>query len=218
MSNKPTILNQQLYDYLLKVSLRESKILQELRKVTSLLPESNLQISPDQGQLLNLLCRILKAESALEIGTFTGYSSICIAEALPAKGKLVTCDISDEWTSIARKYWAKAGLEHKIELRLAPAIDTLEQLIKDKSSFDLVFIDADKENIMSYYENSLKLLRQGGLMIIDNVFWSGKVASKEKGDHGTNAIRKLNLMIKKDPRIYPSMIPVADGITLCLKK
>ncbi len=191
-----------------------------LREATAELPEAIMQIAPDQAQFMSLLIKILGAKYALEIGTFTGYSALAVALALPDDGKLVCCDINREWTDIGKHHWHLAGVEHKIDLRIAPAMKTLNALLTDKNpiNFDFVFIDADKENYLHYYENSLKLLRIGGLIAIDNTLWSGDVIDADKNDADTVAIREFNRFIHQDERVDISLLPVADGLTLARKR
>jgi predicted O-methyltransferase YrrM len=220
MSNKVISMTERLYDYLLSVSLREPVLLKRLREETAREPYAVMQIAPDQGQFMALLVKLMGAKRALEIGVFTGYSALCVALALPADGKLIACDMSEEWTRIARRYWEAAGVAHKTDLRLGPALQTLDALLRDgeAGAFDFVFIDADKTNYDDYYERALKLLRAGGLMVIDNVLWSGDVANPAAQDEDTRALRALNAKLHHDPRIELSMIPVADGLTLALKR
>jgi len=178
-----------------------------------------MQISPEQGQFMALLVEISGATKAIEIGTFTGYSSLCVARALPAGGRLVCCDISKEFTDIARRYWQRAGVDGRIELRLGPALDTLKDLAKHEAgSFDFAFIDADKLNYLKYYEAVLKLLRPGGIALIDNVLWSGDVANPAVTDADTVAIRLLNEHLLTDRRVGISLIPIGDGLTIARKK
>jgi len=219
MARRTLDLDDRLYDYLLKVGVRESELLKELRTETLKLSSAGMQIGPDQGAFMHLLAGIIGARRALEIGTFTGYSSLCVASALPADGKLICCDVSEEYTSIARNYWRRAGLESKIELRLGPAVATLDQLIEAKvPEFDFIFIDADKTNYSNYYERALKLVRTGGLIAIDNVLWGGSVADPAEKDDDTNAIRALNDKVRADERVTLSMIPLGDGLTLARKR
>ena len=220
MSNKTINLTPQLYEYLLDHSLREPSIMTALREATAELPEAIMQIAPDQAQFMSLLIKMLGAKYALEIGTFTGYSALAVALALPDDGKLVCCDINREWTDIGRHHWQLAGVDHKIDLRLAAAMKTLKTLLADKYpiNFDFVFIDADKENYLHYYEYSLKLLRIGGLIAIDNTLWSGDVIDAEKKDVDTVAIREFNRFIHQDERVDISLLPIADGLTLARKR
>jgi predicted O-methyltransferase YrrM len=219
MSNRTFFLPDQVYDYMLGVSLRESELLQRLREETARDPNANMQIAPEQGQLMALLVRLMGARRAIEIGVYTGYSSLCVAQALPADGKLVACDVNEEWTRVARRYWAKAGVGHKVDLRLAPALQTLDALLEsgEAQSYDFVFIDADKEGYGEYYERALVLLRPGGLIALDNVLWSGDVADPTAQDDDTIALRRLNEKLAADARVMLSMIPIADGLTLALK-
>lgn len=216
MGKRTLNLTEQLYDYLLSVSLRESSALQELRAETAQHPLARMQIAPEQGQFMALLLRLMGAQRTLEIGVFTGYSTLCTAMALPDEGRIIACDVSPEWTAIARRYWQKAGVEHKIDLRIAPAGHTLSQLIAQGlyGQFDFAFIDADKGNYDTYYEACLKLLRPGGLMAIDNVLWGGAVADPSVKDEDTLAIRALNNKLRGDSRIELSLVPIADGLTL----
>lgn len=219
MSTHTLNLSDSLYTYLQSNSLREPEILTQLRQETRHHPMGNMQISPEQGQLMSLLVQGLKAEKALEIGVFTGYSSLVVALALPPQGRLVACDINEDYTSIARSYWQKAGVNHKIDLRIAPALETLNQLLQEgqAETFDFAFIDADKSNYDNYYEKVLQLVRVGGLIAIDNVLWSGQVADPNITDNRTEKIRALNQKIHQDPRVTISMIPIGDGLTLALK-
>jgi caffeoyl-CoA O-methyltransferase len=220
MSNRTIQLTDRLYGYLLDVSLRESPILAELRAETAKLPMAMMQIGPEQGQFMALLVELIGARRALEIGTFTGYSALCVAQALPPDGRLITCDVSEEYTAIARRYWVRAGVADRIDLRLAPALDTLRRLLADGAAggFDFAFLDADKREYDDYYEAVLKLLRPGGLMTIDNVLWDGAVADSARQDADTIAIRKLNEKLKTDPRISLSLVPIGDGLTLARKR
>ncbi len=219
-NNKNLGLSNHLHQYLLSVSLREAKVLTQLRKETAELPGARMQIAPEQGQFMTLLVQLLGAKKALEIGVFTGYSSLCIAFGLPNDGKLVACDVNGESTAIARRYWQEAGVSKKIDLYLAPALETLQQLLNsgEAGSFDFVFIDADKRNYDTYYEKSLQLLRSGGIIIIDNVLWGGKVADPEIQDPQTIAIRNFNEKLHRDTRVNISMLAIADGLTLARKK
>lgn len=220
MSSKTLFLTEELYDYMRSVSLREPEILVRLREETAQDSMHMMQISPEQGQFLSLLVRLSGASKALEIGAYTGYSSLCVAMALPEHGSLTVCDVSEKWTQIAGRYWNEAGVSSKIRLYLAPALETLDNLLADGEveTFDFVFIDADKENYEAYYERCLRLLRPGGLITVDNVFWGGSVAASEIEDSDTRAIRTLNQKIHKDPRVRLSMLPIGDGLTLALKK
>lgn len=220
MSRESIALTDELYRYLLYASLRENDIQRRLREETAKLPAASMQIAPEQGQLMGLLARLINARRAIEIGVFTGYSSLSLALAMPDDGRLIACDINPETTQTARRYWQEAGVEQKIELRLAPALQTLDALLADgqQESFDLVFIDADKRNYRQYYERALELLRPGGLVMLDNTLWSGKVADPSVQDETTVAIRELNTYLKNDDRIWLSLLPVGDGLSLAIKK
>lgn len=213
-------LDKPLYEYLLSVSLRESEVLAKLRQETSQHSASIMQISPDQGQFMALLIKLLGATKTLDIGVFTGYSSLVVAIALPETGKIIACDRDPQATAIARRYWQEAGVAHKIDLRLAPALQTLDNLIAEGqvNSFDFAFIDADKRNYPNYYERALTLLRPGGIVAIDNVLWFGSVADPQDTDKRTIAIREFNQKLHQDPRVDISMLAIADGLTLALKK
>jgi len=219
MSNKTICITEELYEYMLSVSLREPAVLHELRRETALDEHANMQISPEQGQFMALLVRLLGARKTLDIGVYTGYSSLCIGLALPRDGRVIACDLNQEWTDTAKRYWRKAGVADKIELRLAPAQQTLEDLLAEKAAaaFDFAFIDADKKNYDMYYEYCLELIRPGGLIAIDNVLWDGAVADESVNDVDTIAIRSLNNKIHEDPRVEISLVPIADGLTLARK-
>lgn len=218
MSNRSIGVDEKLYDYLLSCSLEEHPVLAELRQETAKLPLSVMQIAPEQGQFMQLLVRLMGANRIIEVGTFTGYSSLSMALALSEQGKLITCDIDEEATQIAKLHWQKAGVQNKIELKLGPALNSLESLQAQKLSFDLAFIDADKGNYLNYYEHCLQLLRPGGLIVVDNVLWDGKVCEPSIKDDDTTAIRRLNQHIHEDKRVFSSLIPVADGLYLAQKK
>jgi caffeoyl-CoA O-methyltransferase len=220
MTNRTIPLTDSLYDYLLSVSLREPALLRRLREETAHLAEADMQIAPEQGQFMALLVRLLGARRCLEIGVFTGYSSLVVALALPADGRIVACDVSERWTSIARRYWSEAGVSDRIDLRLAPALETLDQLRADgqAGSFDFAFIDADKENNLRYYERALELLRPGGLVVVDNTLWSGRVADPENSEVDTVAQRHFNEQLHLDERVDLSLVPIGDGLTLARKR
>jgi len=220
MSRRTEPLTDELYDYLIRVSLREPEVLRRLREETAQLEQAAMQIGPEQGQLMALLVELLGATRVLEIGTFTGYSALAMALALPESGRVVACDVSEEWTRVARRFWVEAGVSHKIDLRLAPALETLDSLLADgrAGDFDFAFIDADKENYATYFERSLELVRVGGLVAIDNVLWSGRVADPEVTDADTHAIRSLNAKLKDDERVSLSLVPIGDGLTLARKR
>ena len=220
MANQTLGLDANLYQYFQRVAVRETDILKQLRQETAKHPMSRMQIAPEQGQLMALLVQLMGAKKTLDIGVFTGYSALVVALALPTDGKVIACDIDEETTKIARAYWERAGVSDKIDLRLAPALDTLDQLIANGQSntFDFAFIDADKGNYDNYYEKSLGLVKSGGLIAIDNVLWGGKVADPEQQDNRTQKIRALNEKLHQDPRIILSLVPIADGLTLGLKR
>lgn len=219
MSRKTFTLSDELYEYLCSVSLREPEILRRLREETAQLPEAGMQISPEQGQFMRLLIELTGAKKCLEIGTFTGYSSLSVALSLPDDGKLFCCDKSEEWTSIARRYWKEAGVEKKIQLILGPAMGTLDKLLeRETGTFDFAFIDADKSNYPGYYERVLKLMRHGGLIVVDNVLRSGKVADQSNTESDTIVIREFNKFLHRDERIFLSMVPMSDGLTLARKR
>jgi caffeoyl-CoA O-methyltransferase len=220
MSNKTLPMDDRLYDYLLANSLREPEILAQLRQETANHPQSNMQIAPEQGQLMTLLVQLIGVKKALEVGTFTGYSSLAVALALPPDGKLIACDINEKDAAIAQRYWQQAGVADKIDLRIAPALATLDQLLAagEASSFDFAFIDADKSNYANYYDRALELVRPGGLIAIDNVLWSGQVADPLVQDSRTEAIRAFNQKLHQDDRVTLSLVPIADGLTLAMKR
>ena len=220
MSLTNTPVDARLWAYIQDVSRREPDLLRRVREETARLPEAHMQITPEQGQFLGLLVRLLEATQVLEVGVFTGYSSLSLALAMPDHGRIVACDRSEEFTSMARRYWREAGVEHKIDLRLGPALDTLDGLLSErrKGTFDLAFIDADKQNYDNYYERALLLIRPGGLIAIDNVLWHGAVIDETVNDDSTIAIRTFNRKIHQDDRVWVSMVPIGDGLTLVLKK
>lgn len=220
MSNTSTLDLQSLYPYLLEHSLRDDVLLQALRDETAQDPMARMQIAPEQGQFMALLVKLINARNIIEVGTFTGYSSLCMARALPEDGYLLCCDIDARWTSVAQRYWKRAGVDHKIELVLAPATDTLQSCLDNarQGQFDLAFIDADKENYGHYYELCLQLLRPNGLILFDNMLWSGRVADPAVTDVDTEALRKMNRLLLNDERVDISLMPMADGITLVRKR
>ena len=220
MSSRTIVLNDALYEYLLSVSLREPDVLCRLREETAKMPQHNMQISPEQGQFMALLVELTGARKCLEVGTFTGYSTLSLALALPEDGQIVACDISEEFTSRAKPYWQKAGVAGKIDLRLGPALETLDALIADGESgaFDFAFIDADKINYQGYFQRALDLIRRGGLILVDNVLWSGAVVDPARDDEDTEAIRAFNQARAGDPRISLSLVPIGDGLTLARKR
>lgn len=220
MSNQTLNLDDRLYRYLVDHSVHEPEVLTALRHETAQHPMAQMQIAPEQGQFMALLVQLLGVKKALEVGVFTGYSALRVALALPPEGKLVACDVSEEYTAIARRYWEKAGVAAKIDLRIAPAAETLNKLIQagETNSFDFAFIDADKSSYPTYYEQVLQLVRPGGLIALDNVLWSGQVADPAVQDRRTNTLRALNDTIHNDDRVVASLIPIADGLTLAMKK
>lgn len=220
MTTKSIQITDRLHDYILANSLREHEALGRLRAETARHPRAQMQISPIQGQFMQLLIHLLQARKTLEIGVFTGYSSLAVALALPPEGGIVACDVSEEFTAIARRYWREAGVAEKIDLRLAPALETLDALLAEGAAdtFDFAFIDADKVNYRHYYERTLELVRPGGLIAIDNVLWSGAVADPADTDEDTVAIRELNAFLHHDERIDLSLIPLADGLTLARRR
>lgn len=215
MSRESLGLNETVQNYLLSVGVREPRILAELRELTAQRSDAGMQIAAEQGQFMGLLVKLCQARAILEIGTFTGYSSLVMALALPEDGKVTTLDINEKTATIARRYWDKAGVSSKIEQHLGPARQTLDSL---RGPFDLVFIDADKTNYDYYYEAALGLLRSGGLILLDNVLWNGQVAYPEVQDPDTVALRLLNSKIHADERVEIAMVPVGDGLTLARKK
>lgn len=220
MSPQTLNLTPDVYRYLLQHSLREPDILRALRQETQTMPGAQMQIAPEQGQFMAFLVQLMGARRTLEIGVFTGYSSLAVALALPPDGYLLACDVNPDTTQIARRYWEKAGVAHKIDLRLAPAKETLATLLTQGQTnyYDFAFIDADKENYWTYYEQCLQLVRPGGLIMVDNVLWSGAVADPTVQDRSTQAIREFNHKLHQDERINLTMLPLADGVTLAWKR
>jgi predicted O-methyltransferase YrrM len=221
VSNQSIGLSEPLYQYLLANSVREPDILAKLRAETSQHPLVNMQISPEQGQLMGLLVQLIGAKKCLEVGVFTGYSSLAVALNLPDDGLIIACDVSDEFTLIARKYWQEAGVSDKIILHIAPALETLDRLLAngEAGSFDFAFIDADKNNYAAYYDRCFQLVRQGGLILVDNVLWYGRVADPAMdNDKRTQAIKQINQQIYHDDRVQISLIPIGDGLTIARKK
>ena len=216
MSSKTIQMSDDLHAYLLDVSLREPDVLRRLREETRPMEAAGMQISPEQGQFMRLLMKLVGAKRTLEVGTFTGYSALATAMALPEDGCIVACDVSEEWTSIGRRYWEEAGVAHKIDLRIGPAAETLASLLDDgqAGTFDFAFIDADKNNYDTYYEHALKLVKPGGLIGIDNVLWGGRVLDAKRDDDDTVAIRALNQKLHADERVDLSLVPIGDGLTL----
>lgn len=220
MSKRSINMNETVYEYLLENSLRENQVQKVLREETARLPDSSMQISPEQGQFFFLLMKLQNAKKTLDIGVFTGYSSLAVALALPDGGKVFACDIDPERMAMARSFWDKAGVSDKIESRIGPAVSTLDSLLKEghAGSFDFAFLDADKTEYEAYYERCLDLLRPGGLIAVDNVLWSGSVADPGDNSPDTAAIREFNSKRLADGRIHLSMLPIGDGLTLALKK
>lgn len=217
---KQLSITPELYQYLRDISLREHPVLTRLREETAELALACMQISPEQGQFIQMLLRLIGAKQVLELGTFTGYSALAMALALPDDGMVTTCDINEEWTRMAYPLWDEAQQRHKIDLRLAPALQTLTQLIQEglQNSFDFIFIDADKTNYLNYYEYALQLIRKGGVIAIDNIFWDGNVINPEDTSAQTREVRRLNAFIQQDDRVYVSLLPIADGLFLITPK
>ena len=216
MAKKTLDLDDTLYDYLLSVSLRDTPLLKALREETETLDMGIMQIAADQGQFMALLVKLIAARNIIEIGTFTGYSALAMAQAMPPGGQLIACDVSEKWTTIARRYWQEAGVADRIDLRLAPAMETIDQLLTEgrAETFDFAFIDADKQNQLAYYERCLQLIRPGGLIAVDNVLWGGSVANPHNQTEDTIAIRRFNQFVLDDPRVDISIVPIGDGLTL----
>jgi caffeoyl-CoA O-methyltransferase len=220
MSRRTVPLTDELYDYYREMSVRESDVHRRLREETGKLENAQMQISPEQGQFMTLFVGAMGAQRAIEIGTFTGYSTLCIAQGLADDGELIALDIDEEWPSFGKRYWAEAGVGQKVDFRPGPALDSLDALIADgrEGEFDFVFIDADKENIDGYYERALRLVRQGGVIAVDNTLWDGKVADPSVTDSRTKAIRGFNATVVDDRRVTLSLVPIGDGLTLLRKK
>jgi len=220
VSNRTLSLDDRLHAYLLRASLREPEPLGRLREETAALPDHDMQIAPEQGQLMGLLVRLMGARQALEVGVFTGYSSLSVALAMGPEGRLVACDVSEKWTAVARRYWEEAGVAERIDLRLAPALETLEALIAagEGGRFDFAFIDADKKSYPDYYEACLRLVRPGGLVAVDNTLWSGAVADPSDREATTEIIRAFNERLRDDERVDLSLVPIGDGLTLARKR
>lgn len=220
MSSGNRFLAEDLYDYIIDVSVREDPHRTGLRAATLDLPNAGMQISPDQGQLMGILVRLIGARRAIEVGVFTGYSALCVAQALPDDGRLIACEINDQHVELARRFWEEGGVLHKIDLRVAPALQTLDQLLADGEAgeFDFGFIDADKENYPAYYERLLQLVRSGGLILIDNALWGGRVMDSSLVDSDTTAIRSLNNQLHGDERVDISLLPIGDGLMMARKR
>jgi predicted O-methyltransferase YrrM len=219
MAHKVVNLDDRLYHYLQAASPEEPDVLKQLREATARLPEAGMQITPEQGQFMALLVRLTGARNVLEIGVFTGYSALAVLLALPGTGRLVACDVSETWTAIARRYWELASVSDRVDLRIGPALTTLDQLLAEgrAGQFDLAFIDADKTGYDAYYERCLSLLRPGGLIILDNLLWGGKVADPGCADADTVALRAMNAKLRDDSRVAYSLLPLADGLGLAMK-
>ena len=219
--SRGSFLNDGLYDYLLRASLTPEPLLDRLRHETTEVTGkwAGMQISRDQGKLMQALVKLMGARKYLEVGTFTGYSALVVAQALPDDGKVVACDISAEWTGIGKRFWAEAGVAHKVDLRLAPALETMAALSSgpEAGTFDMIFLDGDKKEYDGYYEYSLALLRPGGVVLIDNVLWNGSVADPSKTDADTAAIRTLNEKVRDDPRVFSVLVSIGDGLTMAVK-
>ena len=220
MSRQTLAFTDPLRHYLYQETLRETEVLRQLRETTAELPGAQMQIAPEQGQFMAWLVTLSGASKTLELGVYTGYSTLAVALALPQDGQVVACDVDTQWTNVAKDYWAQAGVSDKIDLRIAPALETLEQLLTDQQQeqFDFAFIDADKQNYPHYYELCLSLLRPGGIIMIDNVLWSGRVADPEDDNETTLIMRQLNHKLRTDERIDFSLLPVADGVALIHKR
>ena len=220
MSAKTILMDDQLLEYLRQNAVREPEVLQELREETQQLPNARMQISSEQGQLMAMLVKLVNARKIVEVGTFTGYSSTVMALAMPPEGRLVACDVSEEYTQIARKFWQKAGVDEQIQLILGKAKESLKQLLQadGQESFDLAFIDADKTAYTEYYEYCLKLIKPGGLILVDNVLWGGQVADSSNHDMDTEALRAFNAALSSDQRIDLCMVPIGDGLTIARKR
>ena len=220
MSSRTLFLPEAVHAYLVGHSARETRVQRELRAATRGMSGAGMQIAPEQGALMQVLVRMLGAKRYLEVGTYTGYSALCVALAMPAGGRLVCCDVSEEWTAVARRFWRKARVASKIQLRLAPALETLDALLRGEGAgrYDLAFIDADKRNYLNYYERCLRLVRRGGVVAIDNTLWGGSVADSRRKDPETRAIRAFNRRIFRDRRVDAALVPIGDGLTLACKR
>ena len=220
MADRRLQITDEIHRYLVDHSVREPDVLARLRAATASLPQAGMQIGPEQGQLMALLAKLVGAKRCIEVGVFTGYSSLAVALALPEDGRILACDVSEQWTAIARRFWREAGIEHKIELKLQPAVRTLEELLAagEAGRYDFAFVDADKPAYDSYYELLLKLLRPGGLMALDNTLWSGAVLDPNEREPNTVALRALNDKLHRDERIDLSLLPIGDGLTLARKR
>lgn len=219
MSARSIGLSEELWRYLVEVTVREPPVLEKLRHETQKMPNGGMQISPEQGRFMAFLVELLGVRRYIEVGVFTGYSSLSVALAMPPDGRVVACDRSDEWTRMARRYWQEAGVADKIDLRLGPALDTLDALLEEgEGGFDMVFVDADKEGSLEYYERAVKLVRQGGIVAFDNALWGGRVADPADGSEGTRAIRSVNTRVSGDLRVTSTLVPIGDGVLLARKR
>ena len=220
MTDRRLQITDEIHRYLVEHSVREPDVLARLRATTAPLPQAGMQIGPEQGQLMALLARLVGAKRCIEVGVFTGYSSLAVALALPEDGRILACDVSEKWTAIAQRFWREAGVEHKIELKLQPAVRTLEDLLAagEAGRYDFAFVDADKPAYDTYYELLLQLLRPGGLMALDNTLWSGAVLDPDEREPNTVALRALNDKLHRDERIDLSLLPIGDGLTLARKR
>jgi O-methyltransferase len=220
MANRTMGISEELATYVVDVGVREPEVLTRLREETAAIPQHGMQIAPEQGAFLAMLVELVGARRCIEVGTFTGYSSLAVALALPDDGSLVCCDVSEEWTSVARRYWEDAGVASKVDLRIGPASGTLEQLLADggEAGYDLAFVDADKSGYDGYYEQLLRLVRPGGLIVLDNTLWSGRVLDTDPEDDDTRAIQALNTKLSTDDRVTLCLLPLADGVTLARRR
>jgi predicted O-methyltransferase YrrM len=219
MTGKSDFVDQSIQEYIISQTVHENAVQRALREETSRRSNAGMQIGSDQAQFMQLLAHIIGARRYLEIGVFTGYSALAMAQALPPDGRIVACDVSEEYTAVARRYWAQAGVAEKIDLRVAPALETLETLVKEKADpFDMAFIDADKENVGKYFEYCLQLVRPGGLILVDNVLWSGRVANSSVNDADTCALRNVSVRAANDDRVEAALVPICDGILIARKR
>jgi predicted O-methyltransferase YrrM len=220
MSATTLAMTDAIREYLLAVSVREPPLLARLREETQRLPSGGMQISPEQGRFMAFLVELVGVRRYLEVGVFTGYSSLAVALAMPPDGRIVACDRSEEWTSVARRYWREAGVSDKVELRIGFALDTLDELLESgaRGTFDFVFVDADKESALEYYERGLELLRRGGLFAFDNALWAGRVADPKNDEPSTLGVRALNSRVSNDPRVSATLVPIGDGLLLATKR
>lgn len=219
MTAKSSFVDRAIQEYIIDTTVREHPVLRELREETSRLPNARMEIGPEQGQFMQLLAWTIGARRYLEVGVFTGYSALAMALALPDDGRIVACDVNEEYAAVARRYWKRAGVAQKIDLRIAPALDTLAELVAaGVQSFDMAFIDADKKNVDGYYERSLQLVRAGGLILVDNVLWDGAVIDGSVNDDDTRALRALNAKAAQDDRVEIALLPLCDGLLIARKR